>query len=305
MNINPDPQFVERCRAVYARWQRKEIEFAEASTLMEALRQEALGANEPAHEAGVEMMLGVMQGYRTNIDVSIGHFQNAHNLFRKVGNEIQANRCMMNIAELYRQKGDFSGAEQRFNAAYVAGKRHNDIVVQTVALHNRGAMLLALGHYESALAVLLESVALTEQWTGEHQQEALFRTKCDIYQSLAMTYCELKREPEAIEAGQQALELAKTDRTHLAGANRIMGKILTTFSSDDQPNSYFQKALDIYREVNAEGELARTLYEYAQCLIQQQNNARARKMLQRAIVIFGKLGMADDAARAAALDMGL
>lgn len=89
-------------------------------------------------------------------------------------------------------------------------------------------------------------------------------------------------------------------------ANRALAEIISVnpvppmdkrFVND--PNVYFQAANDAFLEIHAEGEVARTIYAHALSLLRAGRQMMAARKLQLAMIIFTRLGMVDDAARAA------
>src|SRR5262245_14744684 len=122
----PTPEFNERCTGIMSRWQRGELPFQEALNQMSAFARDAAVANHPANQARVELLMGVMQGYRGNLDASIEHFQHARSFYERAGNRKQAVGCVLNLGESYRLKGNFSRARQFFRAAYEAAVPLND-----------------------------------------------------------------------------------------------------------------------------------------------------------------------------------
>jgi len=88
-------------------------------------------------------------------------------------------------------------------------------------------------------------------------------------------------------------------------ANRIMGEVITELKESPEPplpsdpDEYFRTALAAFREINAEAELARTMYAHALSMAARGRRMIAARKLQQVMIIFTRLGMVDDAARAA------
>src|SRR5262245_35369956 len=95
----PTPEFNERCTTVMSRWQRGELPFQQAQDQLTVFAREAAIANHPANQARVELLMGVMQGYRGNLDASIVHFQHARSFFERAGNRKRAIGCVLNLGE--------------------------------------------------------------------------------------------------------------------------------------------------------------------------------------------------------------
>jgi tetratricopeptide (TPR) repeat protein len=305
----PTPEFNDRCKVIITRWEAGELPFREAAQQMDVLLHEALAARHLANQARVELLLGVMQGYRANLNVSIKHFEKARDLFARVGNETRVVGCDLNLGEAYRQKGDFTEARRLFTSAYEAAKRLNDIQTQTIAVGNTGQMLLSMGQMESATNALKEALELARRWPDDSHNQ-LPAMLSEIHHALAMIHLRAGRKEAAWEEAKKAVQQARASQQPLTVgfANRTLGEVLLAFDSrpdelDDgfssDPADYFRAAIQAFQEIDAEGERARTMHGLAKCLAKQGRRVAAARLLQQAMLIFAKLGMVDDSAKAA------
>jgi tetratricopeptide (TPR) repeat protein len=305
----PSPEFEEKCRAILRQWQAGELPFREAAQQFAALAQEAATQRRLANQARVEYLLGYMQGYRSNLSVSIKHFENARQLFERIGNEKRVMNCDLNLGETYRQKGDFTHARRLFRSAYENSIRLNEIGPQTIARANEGQMLLSMGQTESARAALLEALELTSRWP-EDQQNSLSGLLCEIYHALAVINLNEGNFAEAWQQAKQALQIAReiNQPLELGHACRTMGEVLTALEEPPEaldegfsinPDDFFKASIDAFQSIDAEGEMARTLHIFARSLARRGRRVPAARKLQQATLIFAKLGMVDDAAKAA------
>jgi tetratricopeptide (TPR) repeat protein len=311
-DAEPTPEFNERCTAVMGRWQRGELPFQDALDQMTGFAREAAIANHPANQARIELLMGVMQGYRGNLDASVEHFQHARSFFERAGNRKRAIGCVLNLGECYRLKGSFPRARQFFRAAYEAAVPLDDVSTQAIALSNEGQMLLSmnrLGDAQQALEKALELGRRIEQGTDNANH-----LMCETHYALAIIYLRQNRPEDAWKQAEQGLRLAREimQPLILGLANRAVGDVLTalghlpegtdaTFSAE--PDDYYRAAIDAFREMNAEGELARTVYQQALSLVKRGRQMTAARKLQQAMNMFTRLGMADDAAKAAQAQM--
>jgi tetratricopeptide (TPR) repeat protein len=258
----------------------------------------------------VEILLGVMQGYRGNLNVCIQHFQKARDLFAEVGNDARVLKCDLNLGETYRQKGDFGKARELFQEVYETAARLGDIHTQTMALGNAGQMLLSMKQVADAEATLKDAIALAAQWSPEfaNNQSGFF---CEVHHALSVVYLSGKRMELALEQAQKSLHHARMSRQPMSigFANRTMGEVMAAFdvipaellaegfSAD--PGDYFRAALEAFTEIDAQGERARTMHAHAKSLAKQGRRMAAARMLQQAMLTFAELGMVDDSAKAA------
>jgi tetratricopeptide (TPR) repeat protein len=309
----PTPEFNNRCTELLQRWQSGDLPFKDAVTRMESLSREAQESKIPANHGRAELLLGVMQGYRANLDVSIRHFERARVLFEQVGNRRRIVGAILNLGESYRLKGNFSRARQLFRAAYEAAEEIGNTETQANAACNEGLMLLSMEHIESARTALEKAYLLAVQGQNSEQQMGLF---CEIHHGLASVYVKTGQRDKAWKHAFNALTLARAieQPLMLGFANRAMGEVLSalgvlpqyadsTLSRD--PDDYYRAASEAFQDIKAEGEVARTMYVHALSLAARGRGMTAARKLQQAMIIFTRLGMADDAAKAAHAQMNV
>lgn len=306
-SVEPTPEFNEQCRQVMFQWQAGELPFKQASEALTHLAQEAKEANNLANLARVEFTLGYIQGYRTNLTTAIRHFKRARELFERVGNERRVASCDLNLGEVYRQKGDFARARELFHDAYENAGRLEDRVAQTVACANEGQMLLSMGQFEKARLALNEALQMADEWPQDRRDD-LVGLFCEIYHGLSVIYLNDGDLDAAWNQAKQALRAARSTKQplDLGQANRTMGEVLTVlemapadaeFSAN--PDEYFKASIEAFRELDSEGEMARTMHVFARSLARRGRRVPAARQLQQAMLIFAKLGMVDDQAKAA------
>ncbi len=306
-SVEPTPAFNERCRHVMFQWQAGEMPYAEAADALAQMAEEAVEQKHMANLARVEFTLGYIQGYRTNLNTAIRHFRRARELFEQVGNEQRVTSCDLNLGEVYRQKGDFGRARELFHTAYEQAGRLEDLPAQTVACANEGQMLLSMGQFEKAQMALNEALQMADRWP-EDRKEDLIGLFCEIYHGLAVVYLndgdleaawsEAKRALSAANATKQPLDVGQ--------ANRTMGEVLTALELppedaefSTEPDRYFRASIEAFKELDSEGEMARSMHVYARSLAKRGRRVPAARQLQQAMLIFAKLGMVDDQAKAA------
>lgn len=316
LSPEPTPDFDERCTGVLNRWKQGELPFKQAIEMMNELEREAVESGSPCDQGRVQLLLGVIQGYRANLDASVQHFERARSLFERAGNRRRAVGALLNLGESYRQKGDFTRARQLFHTAYEGAEALGDKVTQAIAACNEGLIFLSLERYESASTMLNKAAQLAEQAADEARRQPVL---CEIYHGLASVSLKTGDLESAWSYALQSHQVAQeTNQPLLLGfANRAMGEVLSALLSvprsaedtmvypitDKDPDDYFRAASDAFQEIKAEGELARTMYAHAISLLERGRSMMAARKLQQAMIIFTRLGMADDAAKAAHAQM--
>lgn len=302
-----EPAFEQRCMEIIQQWQRGELPFMQASEQFMVLRQEAENAKHDANLGRVEVLMGVMQSHRGNFAQSLEHFNAAYAIFHRLENRQQLVLIDLNIGEIYRNKGDYTRARKKYLAAKEAAPflQQDANRLHTIAIVNEGLMLINMQQHESARKAFERSLELVKDWDGRPLElQALL---CEIHRGLALVHLHGENPSAAWESAQAALSAAQNSRetVMLGYANRAMGEALTALGDNvppgdhhPDPDHYFQTAYNAFREVNAEGEIGRTMYKHALSLLKRGRRPAASRKLQQATLIFARRGMTQDAALA-------
>lgn len=301
----PEPEFNARCLDILDRWEAGGLPFEGAMDELVALRTEALDSHHVANQGRTEQLLGYIEGYHGNLNESIHHFERARAMFNQVDNKQRIATCDLNIGEAYRYKGDFNRARTLFEKAYESFKSLNDPKSEALALGNKGQMLLSMGHISEALADLTESHRLASELPRDAVQR--YSLLAEVQYALTLLYLEQKEFTAAWDSAQQAMGTALESPKPLErgfGYRAIAEAISIIENPPDNdlspdPDVYFQAANEAFREIKAEGEIARTMFAHAKSLARRGRRMTAARKLQMAMVIFARLGMVDDAAKAA------
>ncbi len=307
-----DPALRRQCDSILNAWKGGKTPHQTALDTLSTLSQEAHLAGRIGDEGYAEVVTGILQGWRGNFTISIQHFEKARDLFVRANNREQVVRCTLNIGESYRQKGSFTRARQYFNTAYRAAKEMEHIPLQATSRLNEALMLLSVDHADPARTALLEAYAMTDgiwQLGGDEANDDIRRkgVRGEVCHSLATLALRDGDSAAAWVYAEEALSLGQALEMplRLGMAYRVIGQIVTALDAppgpgySDNPDEYFQTAMEHFRAISADGEIARTLYAQGLSLQERGRTTLAARRIQQAIVIFSRLGMVDDAARAA------
>lgn len=307
------PSFNARCLELIQGWRTGALPFTEAIAQVTALAQEASHNHHTANQARAEMLLGYIQHNRGNLNTGLGHYERARLLYKQVGNARRIATIDLNMGESYRYKGDFTRARQLFHAAYESAAQLGFVQIQAVAIANEGQMLLSMGQLDSAYRALEEGHQLAEAWRSQEDNDDIAALLCEIHYGLTMIHLADNRVEDAWNTARIALDTANATKRpmELGFANRAVGEALSMleqtpeadFSSD--PDDYFRAAIEAFREINMEGELGRTMFAQARSLARRGRRTSAARKLQQVMIIFTKLGMQDDASKAAELQLSV
>ncbi len=310
-NPQPTPEFMERCIPIIKAWEAGTLPFNEAAERFAALRAEAAAAQQPANQGQVEIMMGVMYGYRANLDTAIDHFRAARRLFEQAGNPERMLLCDTNIAECYRDKGEITRARQMFSLALQTARQHGNRRVEIICIINEGQIQLKLGFPNIARPALEEALRRIDEAADVRPQ--VIGLLCEAHRDLASIYLLQGESALAWDAARNALLTAQESKEvlRIGFANRALGEVLTALDVppdggdgfSDDPDYYFQMAMNNFREIKAEGEVARTLSIHAESLAKRGQVMTGAKKMQQAVLLFTRLGMVAEAARAAEIQM--
>lgn len=303
-DTEPTPEFDARCMTDIRGWQHGEIPSAEVVANLKALAREAHSAGHIANEARAEHLSGYMQHYLGNLNISIMHYEKARRLFDRVGNRNRVIVMDINQGENHRFRGEFKRARRLYNQAYEAASTIDDTRLQTIAITNEGLTLISLRDYERAEKALLRGLDLSNHWDDQNNLQALLT---ETYFGLAQISLANDAHSIAWEHAQRSLENARAgENMHSVGlAYRILGDVLTApgetpdDSDFETPDEYYRAALNTFREIDAEAEIGRTIYSHARSYAHRNRRRHAAQLYREAMVTFTRLGMTDDAARAA------
>lgn len=300
--------FRDELNDIYHAWHDGTMTFSEALKQLETVRG-TVGDDE-MKQAALDNILGIIYGYRSSFDMSIKYFTSARQHFEKAGALPRVVTCDLNLGESYRLRGNFTKARSYFHYAYEGAKQYGSIRAQTTALTNEGQLWMSMNSPDKARSVLEQALELSvTPWTAidERPDADVVRADntCEIHHALA-EICLIEGNPE--QAWQHALQsryyAEQIDRPIRIGyANRALGIVITDLfpvsDTENDPDTYFKTATKAFRKVKAEGEIAKTMYAHAMSLAKRGNKRRAGQLLQQAMITFTKLGMTNDAAKAA------
>jgi tetratricopeptide (TPR) repeat protein len=306
-----DPDFRQRINTIYQEWLENKRDLGDAKQAFADLLKEAETENNAIHQGGVHNIMGVVNGYRGNYDESIQYFEKARALYEQVGALPRIATCDLNLGETYRLRGNFTRARSYFHKAYEAGKTLKRVNTQVIALTNEAQMWLSLNSVEKARATLEEALSLADTPWGEPEIDAdriaRYGNICEIHHAMVEVNLAEGNPFGAWQHATKTLEYAeKTAQPDRLGyANRALGNVLTALDEplDDEyspdPDVYYTKALENFRRVKVDAEVGKTLFAQAKSFVKRGKRNSAGRLFQQAMVIFTKLGMTDDAAKAA------
>ena len=240
-----------------------------------------------------------------NIQKDRGRFGEAHTchsealeLRRAAGDRPGVITSLNNLAVLAFELGDYAEARRGWVQALSESEDIGALPLQALALANLGELALIEGHHEEARSRLEDALELSEEVDDRRLQSESTR-------NLAILEKVTGHSERARELAHDAHEIAASSglRDNEGRALLTLGEVFSDnlFDADqtdqhgDAAHSpaahYFEKGLQLLREIGNESELARGLEQFGRYRIERGEIGAGKDLLREALVIFTKLGM--------------
>ncbi|NJN19091.1 MAG: tetratricopeptide repeat protein [Oscillochloris sp.] len=235
------------------------------------------------------------------------------------------------IGLAYEHRGDYERAAHAIADALRVCQAHSDLRQVSVHLNNLGYLANARGDYPTALQQLRENIrvcreignrigeiyalsnlgtalnglGLYEEAEGESRRGiglcAITRAAVfsDFYRELALACLGQRRIDEALEAAQQALDLARrAESGREAGmAWRALGSVISQLDDSQGALACFAESVRLLEAAGAAGEHARTLRAWALHLRNNGSGSEAVLLWEASREAFRALGMQHELAQ--------
>jgi tetratricopeptide (TPR) repeat protein len=259
---------------------------AEARTLAQGSREDIIGL--------IDMFAGVLNVRGGRLEAAIEKFENAKRIFEALDEPRALVDALMALASAQMKAGNLDGALANYGAAQVLCTK-NDYQLGLAQLHaDLGLLLQSLGRFPDAEQMLLKSFTIAGQ-QGEIAIAAVAAA------NLALLYRETHDLDRAEETIRQALAL-ETRLKHkdgIARGNLNLGTILFEKACFADAASHFQKALDLYEEIELPGLAANAVYNLGNAQRALKDDSGAERCYRKALDLFMAAGDAAGVARAA------
>jgi len=240
-------------------------------------------------------LLGLINDVRGDFGTARKHKDDAISIFEEINDYLAKwwiGKITGNLANTASLIGDYQQAVVLYQKALVFMEEFGDKDWNLLNLFSLGAAQVGLGEYTEAEDNLGEVLELTEGsgWLG------LSLT----YYFLAESYLGQGHLKYAEKAAQEAMDLGIQTgaQEHLGAAWRALGKVASVKKEEIQvieesllAGACFQRSADIFREIGAEDELARTLRPWARYEMTMGDKEKGENMWEEARAIFLRLDM--------------
>lgn len=197
-------------------------------------------------------------------------------------------------------RGSIDRGVELWHEALTIAEEIGAIPHQAMLLNNLGEAAVAAGETVKARQHLEEAVQLARLLDDRRVLTDALRNLSDL---------EVKGDPErARSLAQEAMEVARRAgmREYEGRAMLALGEAYaatlfddTGTTSTEQAKNYFSEAVELFRELDNQAELAKALSQYGEFLAERGNPDGGKILLEEARQLFQKLGLAarDDVAR--------
>jgi predicted ATPase len=269
-------------------------EMERAVPLAEEVAARSSRLQEPSLVAHSLNLLGVIKSTLGNYPEASEHFEMALAIFLKEGNRLRAMPLMNNLGVIAEARGDYKEALRYYHEALVTARQIGNKDGEMVYLSNLGGVKVQLEDYLGAEADL----NIVVDMAGSSGQDVLSST----FSFLSRAKLGLGKGHEALSNAQDALLLADEMEApdDMGLAWRTLGQIAAALEMPVRPRENsgitvgaeecFAESVRIFREIEREDELARTLRTWANYHLSRGNVDLGIPLWQESKRIFAELG---------------
>jgi len=237
--------------------------------------------------------------------LQLGHFFEADRFFEQglaIYEDLDDRRnsaaMLSNLGESARARGDYRRAEELYEKALAAVRQIGHRESEAIYLSNLSAARLGLRKFQQVEATAREALALVD--------DSNFCAHSETYAFLSEACLGQGKLNEALDAVNRALDLARESENDLdlGIAWRTLGQVIAACNSQvatappgvsfneicSDPDACFQESHRIFKKINAESEVARTLRAWAEFDLQNGRTEEGGQKMEEAQIIFRRLG---------------
>jgi tetratricopeptide (TPR) repeat protein len=213
-------------------------------------------------------------------------------LRRESGDRDGEESALNSLGEIARLRGDYRAAVVFYQKALTIAQEIGDRDGEMVYLSNLGGARVGLAEYRAAEATLRQVIHLAGT--------AGFFALSETYRFLAEALLGQEQVTDALVATRQALALGQEteQQEFTGGAWRALGMVAAQLPEPVVIGDHaydaaacFTESLQVFTEMGAKGERARTLREWAGHEIEKGDSEKGAALWQKAREIFDRLGM--------------
>lgn len=261
--------------------------------ITEALARRGKGGD-PRSIAASLSTLGSVQQDRGELDAAYNCHREALELRRRAGDRFGTVVSQNNLAVLAYEAGDPTEARGLWHEALAEAEAIGALPYAAMVLTNLGELALEDGKLEEARSRLEDALELIEDLEARQLESACCRIlallenqagKMEVARELAERALAVATQAGLREKeGQALLALAQVHSASLYDASRD--------DVDGRPvaEQYFQRGLEVLREIGNDRGVARGLEQYARYKVESGDPEAGRDLLREALILYTRLG---------------
>ncbi len=227
-------------------------------------------------EASVFNNLGIIAQLQGDMAGSRAYRERALFIMREVGDRLGEARCLNNLGNCLVVEGNYGGdAKSHFERALCLFRDVGNREGESIALTNLGYLCHRLGDYARARTYYEEALRISGE-LGDQNQES------DALSRMSLLLHDLGDHQAALEYGQHALHIARDigNRSHEASAWMNLGYAHMGLSHLAEAGAAFQRATDLYRELDTQPSAVLSLSGLARVVLALGDLALAQRQAE-------------------------
>jgi tetratricopeptide (TPR) repeat protein len=244
--------------------------------------------------------IGNIEKHRGLFDEAEACYREALGLRHKVGDRYGYVVSLNNLGALAFERGKLEEARGQWEDALGEAERIGAVPLQVILLSNLGETAIRLNRSSEARQRLQRAMTLAREIEDQRSYSEVLRNLALVELHEGNREAARRHASDCLARAEQAKLPEMIGKAHLA-LGEVQAATLFDASSPLTPDQstadrHFSKAIEVFRELGNEAELARALRRLGEYRIEHGRGETARPILEEAQQIFGRLGMPEASA---------
>jgi len=302
-------EFTEQRTELMTRYRSNELSHHQIILELQKLTLEAKKQYRIADQASGELTISFIYANRGMYVPALTMIRHAQAKFEDIEDYDRIASCYIAAGEIYRSQNKWAQAEEAFQRAVEAAEVVDAEANRMFAMGNRGHVALAMGEYDKARDLLVETLQIIEEKFANRKTwlTSVNEVRCEYGSALAEVLFHVGDYDACWEQTQAIYELAVDggQELELAYVHRVISLLWLAgynFGEDDRVKSFeyhITTATDIFERLNSVLDMAKVLELHADGLAAAGDRVAALKYIDRAIKLYHRLHLVGAARKAA------
>jgi tetratricopeptide (TPR) repeat protein len=247
--------------------------------------------------------LGNIQKDRGLFDEAEACYREALDHQRQIGDRHGEGTTLAALGAIHYDRGDAAAAQKTWEEGLKIAEEIGAVPTQVQVRIELGELLRGAGRFPEARKHLEEAIALAQEIDEKRQQSealrnlgllALAQSRADEAVHLCRRALDLV-EPAGFrqEAGRALLALAEVRAHATKPRGAALASVVNDTGTGAPADTYYARAVQLFRELGNEGELAKSLERFGRHRIDRDDPDGARGLLVEAQALYEKIGSAN------------